>query len=551
MAKIIDGEMFKNMIISAAVAVEQRKEEINSLNVFPVPDGDTGTNMSLTMANAARELGKLQNPTLGKALEVTSAALLRGARGNSGVITSLIFRGIAKSLKDAAEADGRALAAAIEEGADTAYKAVMKPAEGTMLTVCRVCGDAAWKASKKNREPEYVLSRIIEAGKEALEKTTEQNPVLKRAGVVDAGAFGLLIIFGGIQLALSGKLAQLAAMVVPTQTSTMTAIGADFTQFDVEEITFAYCTEFIAERTDKKVSVEKFKHFLNSIGDSVVVVEDETLVKVHIHTDTPDRALAEGLRFGMLSSIKIENMVEQLERQSRDAVQAGMGKRKIAEPEKKYGFVAVAAGDGVVELFRDLGVDNVVQGGQTMNPSTEDLLRAIDSTPAEIIYMLPNNKNIIMASQQAASLSEKIVRVIPSRSVPQGISALLSFEDEHDADLNETNMGAASKNVRSGALTYAARDSEFDGKKIYQGDFLALEEDKLLANARTAEDALGKLVSSMCKKGASFVTVIYGEGATFEQAEWLRRRIEELAPSAEINVISGGQPVYSYIISVE
>lgn len=551
MARMIDGEAYKNMMIAAAQAVEERKEEINSLNVFPVPDGDTGINMSLTLQNGAKELARLDNPTLGRAMEVTSSALLRGARGNSGVILALIFRGISKSLKDKSAADGRDLAEAIQLGADTAYKSVMKPAEGTMLTVCRVCGEAAWKAAKKNREPEYVLSRVIEVGKKALEETTGQNPVLEKAGVVDAGAFGLLIIFGAMHLSLSGKLTQFAAKFMPTSVKSMTAAGADFSQFDAEEITFAYCTEFIAEKEDKRRSVDKLRLYLNSIGDSVVVVDDEELVKVHVHTDTPDRALAEGLKFGGLSAIKIENMQEQLARQSRDSRENNMGKRAVAAPEKKYGFVAVAAGAGIINVFKDLGVDCVVEGGQTMNPSTEDIVKAIDSVPAEVVFVLPNNKNIIMAAQQAEELSSKQVVVIPTKTVPQGMGVLLAFEADNDIQLNTVSMTAAIDTIGSGSVTYAARDSEFDGRRIKEGDFLALEEGKLLATDRAMDEVIRKLIKSMCKKGASYVSVMYGEGADAEHAQMVAKMFETEEKGVEINVINGGQPVYSYIFSVE
>lgn len=551
MAKVINGEIYKNMVISAAAALEQRKEEINDLNVFPVPDGDTGTNMSMTFANAAKELSVLDKPTLGRALDVASSALLRGARGNSGVILSLIFRGMGKSMKDLSTADGKQLAQAIAEGADTAYAAVMKPAEGTMLTVCRKCGEAGIKAAKKNTDAEYVLSVIIEAGKKALEETIFQNPVLEKAGVVDAGAFGLLIAFGGMQLVLSGKMAQFAAKFMPTSVKSLSAEGADFSQFDSEEITFAYCTEFIIEIENREKSISDFRVYLDTIGDSVVVVNDDDIIKVHVHTDTPDRALGEALKFGGLSNVKIENMVEQLNRNKKNEMRTAIGKRESAKPTKKYGFVAVAAGEGIVNVFKDLGVDSVVEGGQTMNPSTDDLLRAVDATPVEIVYLLPNNKNIIMAGEQVADLSEKQVIVIPSKTVPQGIAALIDFDADKDKEYNEQAMKQAAAHVATGLITYAARDSDFDGKPINKGDYLGLSENSLVISDSSFELTAKSLAANVCREDSSYITIFVGEDAAPEQTEQLESIIQEASRDAEITVIPGGQPVYSYIISVE
>ena len=551
MAKTIDGERFKQMICAAAAAVDERKEDINELNVFPVPDGDTGTNMALTLGNAAAELQKVENPTLGKAMEITSSALLRGARGNSGVITSLLFRGLTRSLKSSGSAfDGGALAAALTEGVQTAYKAVMKPAEGTILTVSRVSAEAAFKTAQKDRDPEKVLQSAITAAREALPLTMQQNPVLEKAQVVDAGAFGYIIILEGMMSALTGK-ARSFIMNLQKPRVQASAVSADFSQYDTEEITFAYCTEFIADREDKARSVDKLRAFLNSIGDSLVVVEDDELIKVHVHTDTPDLALGEGLKFGRLSRIKIENMQEQLERKQRDVAAQGIQRRRPAEPEKRYGFVAVAAGKGLASVFGDLGVDCVVEGGQTMNPSTEDILAAIDKTPAEVVFVLPNNKNIIMASEQAAALSEKQVVVLPTKTVPQGIGALLVFEPDRDPDLNREEMMKAVGTVQTGQITYAARDSSYDGRDIREGDFMAMLEGKLVANSSQFEDVMVRLARSMCSRRSQFITIFYGEGATPEQAETVRAAFAKEAKNAEINLIDGGQPVYSYIISVE
>lgn len=551
MAKMIDGEVYKDMILQAAAAVEERIEEVNALNVFPVPDGDTGTNMSMTLNNAVTELNKLENPTLGRALEVTSSALLRGARGNSGVITSLLFRGLGKAMKDCRTADGAALAAGLAEGAATAYKAVMKPAEGTILTVARMAGTAATKAARKNRDVTYVLNAAVKGARQALDETVNQNPVLKKAGVVDAGGFGYVLILQGMQDAVSGTITRLARKIpVPVVNPAMTVESADFSQFDGEEINFDYCTEFIAARETEK-SPDDLRQYLPTIGDCVVVVEDDEIIKVHVHTNEPHLALGEALKYGQLISVKVENMVEQHRKKVEEETAASMGKRDYAAPETRYGFVAVAAGEGIVGLFRELGADQVVEGGQTMNPSTEDILHAVDRTPAEIVYVLPNNKNIIMASQQAAALSDKQVVVLPTRTIPQGICAMLSFDRDQEPEENQQSMEAAAQRVRSGQVTYAARDSEFDGHHITQGDFMALAEGKLIATGRELGPVVNALAEKLCQGGCNFITLIYGEGADEAQAEDVRARFEARANGAEINVLPGGQPVYSYIVSVE
>ncbi len=553
MAKLIDGEVYKNMLIEGAAAVEAHKEEINDLNVFPVPDGDTGINMALTLGAGARELAKLSSPTLGKALEVTSSALLRGARGNSGVITSLLFRGFSKGMKDLSEADGGNLANALTEGVSAAYKAVLKPAEGTILTVARVSAEAAVKAAKKDRDPEVVLLAAIERAKTALAETVEQNPVLKKAGVVDAGGFGYVILMEGMYAALTGKARQhtfIPAVKKADNVKSSVAM-ADFSQFDTGEITFAYCTEFIAERTDKTRSPDKLRALLESIGDSVVVVDDEEIIKIHVHTDDPDKALAGGLKYGQLSAIKIENMKEQHERLLQETMQETLGSRTVAPAEKRYGFVAVAAGEGICSIFQDLGVDNMVQGGQTMNPSTEDILNAVDATPAEVVFVLPNNKNIIMAGEQAAGLSEKQVIVLPTKTIPQGFSAMLAFDPDVDATINDSNMKSGLARVKTGQITYAARDSDFDGKNIKQGDYLAMIDGKLTTTNKRFDEAVKKLAKEISDKKTAFITIIYGEGADEDQAEYVRSVFEKEAKNAEINLVYGGQPVYSYIISVE
>ena len=551
MAKMIDGEAYKEMILQAAEAVAERVEEVNALNVFPVPDGDTGTNMSMTLNNAADALNKLENPTLGRALEVTSSALLRGARGNSGVITSLLFRGIAKGMKDARTADGATLAEGLREGSATAYKAVMKPAEGTILTVSRIAGDAAVKAAKKTRDPEAVLGAAIKAAKKALEETTNQNPVLKKAGVVDAGAYGYLLILQGMQDALSGTITRLARKIpVPVINPAMPVESADFSAFDEEEINFDYCTEFICARENPK-DPDDLRQFLPTIGDCVVVVEDDEIIKVHVHTNEPHLALGEALKYGQLITVKVENMVQQHRQKVAEEAEAGMGKREYAAPVTRYGFVSVAAGEGVMNLFRELGADNVVGGGQTMNPSTEDNLRAIDLTPAEIVFVLPNNKNIIMAGQQAAALSDKQVVVLPTKTIPQGICAMLSFDHDLEPEENQQNMESAIAAVRSGSVTYAARDSEFDGRHIQEGDHMALSEGKLLSTGKDFFAVMDDLARELCRGECNFITIIYGEGADEEQARQVRDIFSACAGDAEINVLCGGQPVYSYLVSVE
>ena len=551
MAKMIDGEAYKEMILQAAEAVAERVEEVNALNVFPVPDGDTGTNMSMTLNNAADALNKLESPTLGRALEVTSSALLRGARGNSGVITSLLFRGIAKGMKDARTADGATLAEGLREGSATAYKAVMKPAEGTILTVSRIAGDAAVKAAKKTRDPEAVLGAAIKAAKKALEETTNQNPVLKKAGVVDAGAYGYLLILQGMQDALSGTITRLARKIpVPVINPAMPVESADFSAFDEEEINFDYCTEFICARENPK-DPDDLRQFLPTIGDCVVVVEDDEIIKVHVHTNEPHLALGEALKYGQLITVKVENMVQQHRQKVAEEAEAGMGKREYAAPVTRYGFVSVAAGEGVMNLFRELGADNVVGGGQTMNPSTEDILRAIDLTPAEIVFVLPNNKNIIMAGQQAAALSDKQVVVLPTKTIPQGICAMLSFDHDLEPEENQQNMESAIAAVRSGSVTYAARDSEFDGRHIQEGDHMALSEGKLLSTGKDFFAVMDDLARELCRGECNFITIIYGEGADEEQARQVRDIFSACAGDAEINVLCGGQPVYSYLVSVE
>ena len=544
----INGALFRSMVMEGALAIAEKKEQINELNVFPVPDGDTGTNMSMTMAAAMTELEKLAEPALAKAVDTTAAALLRGARGNSGVILSLMFRGVAKKLREVEEAGGLELALALREGVETAYKAVMKPAEGTILTVSRVSAQHAVEACQA--EPELSAGQVLEAvlahGRTALEETVHQNPVLEKAGVVDAGGFGYLTILEGMLDALRGihKERNLAEPAANT--------AADFSAISDEDITFTYCTEFIAARKDKARNVGRLRALLGEIGDSLVVVEDDDIVKVHVHTDQPNKALEEGLKFGPLITVKIENMREQHTAKVIEGTADAPRERVIVPPEKKFGFVAVAAGDGLKALFTDLGVDVVVQGGQTMNPSTDDILRAVDAVPAETVFVLPNNKNIIMAAEQAVHLSEeKKIVVVPTRTIPQGISAMLAVDPdcEDEAAIAES-MRDAAHHVRSGQVTYAARDSEFDGKKIKEGEYLSLSEGKLCASGRESS-VLKKLVREMVTDESAFATVIYGEGVSEEQAAEVEALLHKENKDMEISVVDGGQPVYYYILSVE
>lgn len=556
MAKVITGELFKNMITLAAEAVEVQKEQLNQLNVFPVPDGDTGTNMSLTLNAAAAELAKHDGAPLPVICDHAASALLRGARGNSGVITSLLFRGITKALKEQPTASASDFANALSEGVGTAYKAVMKPAEGTILTVSRVSAEAAVLCAVEGNDLTAVLSAAIDAARKELPNTMELNPVLKKAGVVDAGAYGYIIILEGMYSAITGTKPQHKTAAAPVQPISG---GVDYLEFDPNDITFGYCTEFIAERTNQSRSVPRFKALLESIGDSVVVVEDDAFIKVHVHTDNPDRALGEALKFGTLSSIKIENMREQFEAlakeqglQVRAAQQAAQeNSAASAVPEKKYGFVSVAAGEGLSHIFTDLGVDAMVEGGQTMNPSTQDILNSIEGTPAEVVFVLPNNKNIIMASEQTVALSTKQVIVVPTRSVPEGIAALLAFDSEAEAEPNHEAMTAAAKAVTTGQVTYAARDAEIDGHKITAGDFMVLIDGKLTSTSKTELDVLESMAQQMCSTGCVYITIIYGEGASEESAQKLAAIFDGKSHNAEINVIYGGQPVYSYIVSVE
>ena len=553
----ISGSAFKQMIAFGAACVAQQKQAINDLNVFPVPDGDTGTNMSLTIQTAVNELKKSEPATVGEAAKITAGALLRGARGNSGVILSLLFRGISKSAKGLVEMDGPALAAAMGEGVATAYGAVMKPAEGTVLTVSRLAAARAAQAAQENPSAEYVLEQAILAGQETLAQTIDMNPVLKKAGVVDAGGKGYLIILDGMLRALRGEEQPQVEEDEKAQDK------ADFGALSLEDITFTYDTVFIV-RKKEGVSIEPFRAYLDGIGDSLVIGEDDEAFKVHVHTDIPGQALTEAAKYGTLELAKIENMRTQAEelaagKQAQstddlDAVEEELEAMEggVAAPEKRYGFLAVCAGDGLAATFRDLGVDRIVSGGQTMNPSTQAILQEVNRTPSQVVFVLPNNKNIIMAAEQAQKLADRQVVVLPTRTVPMGITALLNFDPSANAETNTINMMAAADKVSTGLITYAARDSEYDGKRIRKGEIMALENGKIVSTSNDITKATYRLARGMCKKDSSFVTIISGCDVSDEDAEKVTEIVKAKCPNhVEVSHIRGGQPVYYYMISVE
>lgn len=545
MSKKIDGMLFAAMLREGTLALRDRVDHINELNVFPVPDGDTGSNMFMTMQSAAAKLDKIEQLALGKVAETAAGAMLRGARGNSGVILSLLFRGIAKKLHNVEAADGRLLALALREGVDTAYKAVMRPAEGTILTVSRVCAQYALEQCQADNtlSVEDVLHALLERGQTALAETQQQNPTLAKAKVVDAGAAGFLEILSGMRDAF---------LEIPrAHVSPAPAPEADFTAIAADEITFTYCTEFIAQRQDKSHNISRLQKVLSEIGDSIVVVDDDQIIKVHVHTDQPHRALEEGLRFGALLTVKIENMRQQHTAKILNGTAPETEERTVANPEKKFGFVAVAAGQGIENVFYDLGVDHVVTGGQTMNPSTNDILIAADAVPAEIVYLLPNNKNIQMAAEQAIPLSTKTLIVIPTKNIPQGICAMLAFNADAEQGANTANMTQALANVHAAQVTNAARDSEFDGKKIKHGEFLGIYEGKLCANHKKINEVMKKLVREMLRQESTYITIIYGEGVEPALADKMQEYFLRENKELEINIIDGGQPVYQFIISVE
>ena len=542
MKQTINGADLRRLVISAAASVEIHKQQLNDLNVFPVPDGDTGTNMSMTINAAAADLRKTEDPSLEKAASVTASAMLRGARGNSGVILSLLFRGMSKKLKGATVCDGVLWAEALQEGVDAAYKAVMKPAEGTILTVSRLAAAKARAAAKENNHIEYVHAAAIEEAKVALENTVNQNPVLKKAGVVDAGGKGWLTVLEAMFSSIQGE-----DIVVPEGLAEATEGGTVFEQFDTEDITFTYCTEFIISR-ENDMDPEKLRDFLSSLGDSLVVVDDEEIIKVHVHTNDPGKALHEAMDYGSFVTVKIENMrLQHTEKVMSENEKAP----KIAEPEKPIGVVAVCAGDGLADVFMNLGTDGIISGGQTMNPSTQDILEVVNKVPAETVYVFPNNKNIIMAAEQVDALTPKNVIVIPSKTVPQGITAMLSYNPEGSIEENTEAFNEALGTVDTMQITYAARNSDFDGFMIHEGDYLALYGGSLFGTSRDVKVLLRSLAEKVRDDGKEYITIYYGEDIQEKHAQKAADLFAEICPDADVNLLRGGQPVYYYLISAE
>ena len=543
MKQTINGADLRRMIISAAAAIENHKQALNELNVFPVPDGDTGTNMSMTITAAAGDLRKADDPDLGTAAKIAASAMLRGARGNSGVILSLLFRGISRKLKGCTDCDGVLWAQALQEGVDAAYKAVMKPAEGTILTVSRLAAAKAQEASQENNFIEFVQNAAVEEAKVALANTVNQNPVLKKAGVVDAGGKGWLTALEAMLSSIQGE------DVVAEAAGEAAAVkeAADFSDFNTEDITFTYCTEFIVSRENDK-DPEELRAFLSQLGDSLVLVDDDEIIKVHVHTNDPGKALSEAVHYGSFVTVKVENMrLQHTEKVMNEKDLAP----QIAEPEKPLGVVSVCAGAGLADVFLNLGVDQIISGGQTMNPSTQDILEAVNKVPAETVFVLPNNKNIIMAAEQVDALTPKHVVVIPSKTVPQGVTAMLAFSPEGAVEENTDAMTQALGNVDTMQITYAARNSDFDGYDIHEGDYLALYGSQLFGTSRDIKVLLKSLAEKVRDDGKEYVTIYYGEDVKEKHAQKAADIFADICPDADVNLLSGGQPVYYYLISAE
>ncbi len=543
MRQTINGADYRRMILSAAASIEIHKQTLNELNVFPVPDGDTGTNMSMTLGAAAADLRKAEDPTLDKAAAAAASATLRGARGNSGVILSLLMRGISKKLKGITECDGVLWANALQEGVDAAYKAVMNPTEGTILTVARLAAGKALLAAAENNYLEFVQEAALEEAKRALANTVNQNPVLKKAGVVDAGGKGWVFAMEAMLAALRGE-----DIVVPEGSAdAQTKDAASFSDFADEDITFTYCTEFIVSRENNN-DPETLRTFLSGIGDSLVLVDDDEIIKVHVHTNDPGVALQEALKYGSFMTVKIENM--RLQHTEKVMSEQELSP-KIAPPEKPLGVVSVCAGKGLSDVFENLGVDGVISGGQTMNPSTQDILEAVNRVPAETVFVLPNNKNIIMAAQQVDALTEKNVIVIPSRTVPEGVTAMLGFNPDGTAEENTAAMTEALPTVDTMQITYAARDSDFDGYTIHEGDYLAMYGSALFGTSRDIKVLLRSLAEKVRDEGKEYITIYYGADISEKHAKKAQELFREICTGADVNLLSGGQPVYYYLISAE
>ncbi len=554
---MINGNTLRDALLSGANNIVNCKQAVDELNVFPVPDGDTGTNMSMTISAAARELKLLNNETADKVASTNASALLRGARGNSGVILSLLFRGFAKGLKGKEVMDSEDLANAMKLGVEAAYNAVMKPTEGTILTVARVGSEYATKAYEEGRNLVETFEALLEGASKALAETPEILPVLKKAGVVDAGGKGFVVILEGmLSVIRDGKMIESAEVSTDSPASTQRNAAAE----SEADITFTYCTEFIVKRENDK-EPKALRAYLETIGDCVVVVDDDEIIKVHVHTDHPGNAFEKGLTYGQLINMKVENMRDQHERAKHDsngdapktAAPANNTDEIVSvEITKDFGFVTVAAGEGLHALFTDLGADMIVSGGQTMNPSTDDILKAIEQTPASTVFVLPNNKNIIMAAEQAIPLSSRKVIVLPTRTIPQGITAMLNFNPDVDGDANAIEMQKAYAKVQTGQVTFAARDSDYDGKQIKKGELLALANGKVSFTETDLEKCVIKLTKNLSNRDTAFVTLIHGEDVTEDDADKICTALQEkLGNDIEVTLINGGQPVYYFIISVE
>ena len=557
--KTINVDVLAKMFLAGAQNIEAKKDYINELNVFPVPDGDTGTNMSMTIMSAAKEVAALNNPEMKDLAKAISSGSLRGARGNSGVILSQLLRGFTKAIKEEKEIDELALAAACQRARDTAYKAVMKPKEGTILTVASGIATKAAEMAEETDDLEVFIPAVIEYAEEVLNKTPEMLPVLKEAGVVDSGGQGLLEVIKGGYDAFLGKEIDYSS-IKPSTSVTVNKVNAE----DTADIKFGYCTEFII-LTEKEFTEEdehEFKKFLSSIGDSIVCVADDDVVKIHVHTNDPGLAIQKALTYGQLSKMKIDNMREEhQEKLIRDAEklaeeqakeEAAYEEKKTAEPRKAMGFITVSIGAGMNEIFKELGADYIIEGGQTMNPSTEDMLNAIDQVNADTVFILPNNKNIILAANQAKSLVEdKEIIVIPTKTVPQGITAIINFMPDADVKTNEEAMLEEIKNVKTGQMTYAVRDTHIDDKEIHEGDIMGIGDSGILAVGKDLEETTKELIANLVDEDSELISIYYGEEVSEEEAEKFAGEIEELYPDVDVDIQFGGQPIYYYVLAVE
>ena len=555
--KTIDANMLAKMFLAGAQNIEAKKEFINELNVFPVPDGDTGTNMTLTIMSAAKEVTALTSVDMKSLAKAISSGSLRGARGNSGVILSQLLRGFTKSIRDEKEIDTTALAAACQRARDTAYKAVMKPKEGTILTVASGIADKAAELALETEDLEEFIPAVIEHADEVLQKTPDMLPVLKEAGVVDSGGQGLLEVIRGAYDAFLGKEIDYSAIAPAAGNGVAAKAGTE----EETEIKFGYCTEFIIllEKEFTENDEHELKAYLSSIGDSIVCVADDDIVKIHVHTNDPGLAIQKALTYGQLSRMKIDNMREEhkeklirdSEKLAKEQAEAEEAK-KAAEPKKPMGFIAVSIGDGMNEIFRELGADYIIEGGQTMNPSTDDMLKAIDQVNAETIFILPNNKNIILAANQAKDLVEdKEIIVIPTKTVPQGITAIINFVPDADAKSNEETMLGEIENVKSGQVTYAVRDTHIDDKEIHQGDIMGIGDAGILSVGQDIAETTLEMLEQLVDDDSELISLYYGQDVTEEEAAAFTQEVEKLYPDVDVDVHCGGQPIYYYVLAVE